>query len=88
MAICQTGSTRPSGSAIRASGPPPYNESRFVADEAPGRLDVETRSRHRAGVVSVCIETTRNVGTVDADGLLVHADQHFAARDARPARCC
>ena len=78
MAICQTSSTVARRVGNSGLGPKPHNESCFVADEAPGRLDVEHTITASGGLVSVCIETTRNVGLVDADGLLVRADQHFA----------
>ena len=57
--------------------PDPFNDNFFVADEAPGRLDVEHTISVSDSIVSVCIETTRNVGTVDSDGFLVFAAQHI-----------
>ena len=53
------------------------SESRFVADEDPGRLDVAHPIVASGQVVTVGIETTRCVGTVDPDGFLTLAQQHI-----------
>lgn len=73
----------PSKDAVRVgnSGVPPenYSESRFVADEAPGVLDVEHPLTASGQVVTLSVDATRYVGTVDADGFLsdprLHLDQ-------------
>ena len=57
--------------------PPPANESRFVADEDPGRLDLAHPIVASGDVVTVGIETNRVVGTVDGDGFLANAQQHI-----------
>ena len=77
MAICQTSSTQARRVGNSGVAPDPYNDNFFVADEAPGRLDVEHTIFVSDSIVSVCIETTRNVGTVDSDGFLVFAAQHI-----------
>ena len=64
--------------------PDPATESRSVADEGPG-FDVAHRLVLPGAVVSVFLETTRVVGTVDPDGLLteggsLHLDQGTLAR--------
>jgi hypothetical protein len=64
--------------------PDPATESRFVADEDSG-FDVAHRLVSSGAVVSVFLETTRVVGTVDPDGLLpgggsLHLDQGTLAR--------
>lgn len=64
--------------------PQPATESRFVADEGPG-FDVPHPIVSSGDVVSVFLETTRVVGTVDPDGLitgggLLHPDQGTLAR--------
>ena len=65
--------------------PDPATESRFVADEGSG-FDVAHRLVLPGAVVSVFLETTRVVGTVDPDGLLptegglLHLDQGTLAR--------
>lgn len=71
----------PSKNATRVgnSGVPPekYSESRFVADEAPGVLDVEHVVTASGQVVTLSIDATRYVGTVDADGYLVNPQLHL-----------
>ena len=57
---------------------PEAHESCFVADEAPGVLDVEHTISVSGGLLTVSLDTTRYVGLVDADGFLVHAQQHIA----------
>jgi uncharacterized delta-60 repeat protein len=61
------------------SGVPPekYSESRFVADEAPGVLDVEHLVTAPGQAVTLSIDATRYVGTVDADGYLVDPQLHL-----------
>ena len=56
---------------------PEAHESRFVADEAPGVLDVEHTISVSGGQLTVSIDTTRCVGLVDADGFLLKAQQHI-----------
>jgi len=71
----------PSKNATRVgnSGVPPekYNESRFIADEAPGALDVEHLLTSSGQAVTLSIDATRYVGTVDADGYLVNPQLHL-----------
>lgn len=74
---CQTPSKEASRVGKSPHSPEKYNESRFVADEAPGKLDFEHKILASGGLVTVCIETTRYVGTIDPDGFLVYAQQHI-----------
>ena len=76
---CQTPSTSLLDEYVGNSGLPPkqYHESCFVADEAPGKLDVEHTILVSDPRVTVCIETTRYVGTVDPNGFLTDAQQHI-----------
>ena len=76
--VCQTPSKEASRVGNSGTAPEQYHESRFVADEAPGKLDFEHNILDSGELVTVCIETTRYVGTVDAEGFLVDAQQHIA----------
>jgi hypothetical protein len=64
---------------VGSSAVPPerHTESCFVADEAEGALDLEHTVTASGATVTVCVETTRCVGTVDGDGFLVFAQQHI-----------
>ena len=57
---------------------PEAHESRFVADEAPGVLDVEYMVPSSGERLTVNIETTRYVGALNSGGFLAHANQHIA----------
>jgi len=57
---------------------PEAHESRFVADEALGVLDVEYSIPSSGERVTVNLETTRYVGSLNPDGFLAQADQHIA----------
>jgi hypothetical protein len=57
--------------------PKQSHESRFVADKADGVLDIQYTISISNPRVTVCIETTRYVGSVDADGFLLYAQQHI-----------
>jgi len=61
-------------SGLQAPAP---NESRFVADETFGELDVRHPVTASGDVVTVSISTTRVVGTVDQDGFLVRGPLHL-----------
>lgn len=74
---CQTPSKEASRVGESPTPPEKYNESRFVADEDPGKLDFSHGILASGGLVTVCIETTRCVGTIDLDGFLVYAQQHI-----------
>jgi hypothetical protein len=56
---------------------PAPNESRFVADETFGELDVRHPVTASGDVVTVSISTTRVVGTVDPDGFLAKGPMHL-----------
>ena len=73
-------------SRIGASGMPPaeFSDSVFVADEAPGVLDTPHRVTATGQTVTVCIATTRYVGTVDDEGFLVNPDQHIEQQTLVP----
>ena len=57
---------------------PEAHESRFVADEAPGVLDVEYMVPSSGERLTVNIETTRYVGALNSGGFLAQANQHIA----------
>lgn len=74
---CQTPSKEASRVGNSGKDPEPYHESRFVADVAPGKLDFVHGLETSGQLVTVCIETTRYVGTVKPDGFLVDAQKHI-----------
>ena len=63
---------------------PAPNESRFVADETFGELDVRHPITASGDVVTVSISTTRVVGTVDPDGFLLRGQMHLDQRTLAP----
>jgi len=63
---------------------PAPNESRFVADEAFGELDVRHPVIASGDVVTISISTTRVVGTVDLDGFLLKGPMHLGQGTLAP----
>ena len=74
---CQVPAIDASRVGSSGSPPPQYHESRFVADEAAGMLDRVHQISAPGQLVTVCLQTTRYVGTIDGDGFLVHTQQHI-----------